>query len=130
MKLTSPHNPARALLKLTATLILLAPHVDAQKMFPLPSYSEAVDRAISTENLKATAAKTTDPQVLLGLAFLAQSGDPTRREIADIAMKTKPEYAAILAVVTLAMDGVDEKSIGDLIRIDPDNALGHYLRGT
>ncbi len=130
MKLTRPHNPELALLTLAAILALMAPNVDAQKMFPLPTYREAVDRAVSAKSLKAAATKTTDPQVLLGLTFLAQSGDATRRELTDLVVKTKPEYAAILAVLALAMDGVDEKSIGDLIRLDPDNALGHYLRAT
>jgi hypothetical protein len=32
-------------------------------------------------------------------------------------------------VLAVTLDGVDEATVADLIRRDPDNALGHYLRG-
>lgn len=98
-----------------------------QKMFDLPVYRESVDKAVSADNLKAVASSTTDPHVLLGLAFLARTGNPVRQEISEMAVKAEPEYAPIVAVLAIGMDGIYEKSIGELIQRDPDNALGHYL---
>ncbi len=100
-----------------------------QKMFDLPVYRESVDKAVSADNLKAVASSTPDPHVLLGLAFLARTGNPVRQEISEMAVKAEPEYAPIVAVLAIGMDGIYEKSIGELIQRDPDNALGHYLHG-
>ncbi|MCI0748440.1 MAG: hypothetical protein L0Y58_23790, partial [Verrucomicrobia subdivision 3 bacterium] len=71
---------------------------------------------------------TTDPRSLLGLACLARAGSPVRREIADVAVRLNPEYRPVVSVLTVTMDGIDERAVGELIRQDPDNALGHYLR--
>lgn len=98
-------------------------------MFDLPTYREPVDKAVSVEDLKAVAWRTTDPQVLLGLAFLARVGSPVRQEISEMAVKARTEYAPLVAVLAIAMDAIDEQSIGELIRRDPDNALGYYLQG-
>ena len=100
-----------------------------EKMFPLPTNSEAVDRAVSAENLRAVAAKTQDAQVLLGLTYLAQTGDPVRAELAERAVAANPEYAPIVAVLAAMMDGVDEQTVAALLERDPENALGHYLNG-
>jgi len=117
-----------AWLIIAALVATTAPSGYAQKAFPLPTYREAVDKSIAAESLRATAAKTSDPEVWLGLAYLAQVGSPVRAELLDMAVKAKPEYAPIASVLAIAMDGSDEKSADELIRRDPDNSLGYYLR--
>ena len=87
-----------------------------QKAFPLPTYREAVDKAIAAESLRATAGKTADPEVWLGLAYLAQVGSPARAELLDKAAKAKPEYAPVAAVLAIAMDRSDEKSVTALLQ--------------
>src|SRR5438876_191564 len=96
----------------------------------LSSYRESVDQVASADNLKAVAATTSDPEVLLGLSFLAKAGDPVRKELAEMAARTRNEYTPIAAVLSLIMDRIDDESVGELVRRDPDNALGHYLQGT
>src|SRR6266498_1456837 len=96
----------------------------------LPSYRESVDKAASAESLRAAAAATADPLVLLGLSFLAKAGDPVRKEIAEIAVRARNEYAPIVAVLSVIMDRIDAASVAELVQRDPDNALGHYLHGT
>jgi len=96
----------------------------------LPPYREAVDKVASAENLKAVASATSDPEILLGLTFLAKAGDPVRKELAEMAVRTRKEYTPIVAVLSLIMDRIDEQSVGELVHRDPDNALGHYLQGT
>lgn len=98
-------------------------------MFVLPTFRESVDKAVSAENLQAAAAKATDPQVLLGLAILAPTGSPVRRNLSEMAVKAKPDYDPILAVLAITMDRPDEMSVGELIKRDPDNALGYYVQG-
>src|SRR5438876_2237464 len=101
-----------------------------KKMFAQPTFRESLDKAVCGENLKAVATNTTDPEVLLGLAFLAQTGDRIRPEISKLAVEARPDYGPIVTVLAITMDGIDEQSIGKLIQRDPDNALGYYLRGT
>jgi hypothetical protein len=96
----------------------------------LPTYRESVDKVASAENLQAVASATSDPEILLGLSFLAKAGDPVRRELAEMATRTRNEYTPIVAVLSLIMDRIDEESVGELVQSDPDNALGHYLQGT
>ena len=74
-----------------------------KKMFPLPTHRESVDRAICAENLKAVASKTTDPEVLMGLAFLARTGDPVRQELGELAVKARPESAPVVAVLAMVL---------------------------
>ena len=83
----------------------MTPNMCAQKMFPLPTYREAVDKAVLPDNLKAAASRTTDPEVLLGFAFLAPVGSPVRQEISDMAVKGRPDYTPIAAMLanTLAI---------------------------
>jgi len=100
-----------------------------KKMFALPTYRESVDQAVSAGNLRAVAANTTDPEVLLGLADLARTGDSVRRELSQMAVKARLEYSPMVAVLVVMLDGIDEQSIGELVRRDPDNALGYYLQG-
>ena len=126
MKHTLPYAPAWRIIAALVAATEVSGY--AQKAFPLPTYREAVDKAIAAESLRAAAAKTTDPEVWLGLAYLAQVGSPVRGELLDKAVKAKPEYAPVVAVLAIAMDGSDEKSVEELIRRDPDNALGHYLQ--
>lgn len=95
-----------------------------------PPNSESVAKAASAESLRAIASTTSDSAVLLGLTFLARAGDPVRKEIGELAAKTKPEYAPIVAVLSLMMDSVDKATVSELVQRDPDNALGHYLQGT
>jgi hypothetical protein len=99
------------------------------KTFPFPPMNEAVEKAVAPANLRAVAARTTDPEVWMGLSFLAQPGDPVRPELSAMAVKAKPEFASLAIVLANAMDGVDEQSIAELIRRDPANALGYYLLG-
>jgi len=126
------HRPSSrskfALFTLAAAFAITASNSHAQKMFLLPTFRESVDKAVSAENLETVASETTDPQVLLGLAFLAQAGSPVRQEISEMAVNASPEYAPIVAVLAIAMDGSDEKSVEELIKRDPDNALGYYLQ--
>lgn len=96
----------------------------------LPPTLESVGRAVSAERLRAVAAAATDPLVLLGLNFLARSGDPVRQELADLAVGQKTDYGPITALLTLMLDRVDMDSARELVRKDPGNALGHYLLGT
>ncbi|PYK01663.1 MAG: hypothetical protein DME23_03715 [Verrucomicrobia bacterium] len=129
MKLIPSSRPKLTLLILAAVLTASAPCARAQKTFDLPIYRESVDQAASAENLKAVALKSTDPQVLLGLAFLARVGDPVRKELSEMVVETTPAYAPVVAVLGIMMDGADERSVDELIRRDPDNALGYYLQG-
>ena len=96
----------------------------------LPPFRESVDQAASAENLKAVASATSDPEILLGLTFLAKAGDPVRKELAEMAARARNEYTPIVAVLSLIMDRIDQESVGELVHRDPDNALGHYLQGT
>src|SRR2546430_15247013 len=98
-----------------------------KKMFALPTYRESVDQAVSAGNLKAVAANTTDPEVLLGLAYLARTGDSVRREISEMAVKARPQYSPMGALLGGVLDGMGEQSTGGLVPRDPDNALGDYL---
>ena len=81
------------------------------------------------ENLKAVASATSDPEILLGLTFLAKAGDPVRKELAEMAVRARNEYTPVVAVLPLIMDRIDEESVVELVRRDPDNALGHHLHG-
>jgi hypothetical protein len=107
----------------------MGPNFGPQKMLDLSPFSLAVAKAVSAENLHAIAAATTNPEVLLGLTFLTPAGNPARREISHRATNAQPEYRPIVAVLALAMDGVDQDAVAELIRQDPDNALGYYLQG-
>ena len=99
------------------------PDFNAHKWYCPPTFRESVDKAVSAENLQAAAAKATDPQVLLGLAFLAPTEGAVRRNLSELALKARPDYDPILAVVAITMDGPDEMSVGELVKRDPDNAL-------
>src|SRR2546430_9643929 len=94
-----------------------------KKMFALPTYRESVDQAVSAGNLKAVAANTTDPEVLLGLAYLARTGDSVRREISEMAVEARPQYPPKGPLPGLLMDRMDGHSIRVLVRREPDNAL-------
>ena len=99
------------------------------KMPNLASFRESVDRSVSAESLRALASTTTDPIVSLGFSFLARSGDPVRKELADLAVRGKSDYARVVAVLAVMMERIDAESVGELVQRDPDNALGHYLQG-
>jgi tetratricopeptide (TPR) repeat protein len=150
MKKTLVSGPKPALVALTAVLAAMTPNSRSQEITPPPMFM-AVAKTISAENLKAAASRTTDPEVLLGFAFLAPKGipvpkelsdpavkamwnrfvapggPPVRKEISDLAVKGRPDYGPIAAVLAVAMDGADGRSIAELIKRDPDNALGYYL---
>jgi hypothetical protein len=112
--------------KLTA----VDPDSNARKWYCPPTFRESVDKAVSAENLQAAAAQATDPQVLLGLAFLAPIEGAVRRNLSEMALKARPDYDPILAVIAITMDGPDEMSVAELIKRDPDNALGYYVQGS
>jgi len=95
----------------------------------LPTFRESVDRAVSPENLRLLASTTTDPGVLLGLSFLARSGEPVRKELGELAVRAKAECAPIVALLAVMMERIDAESVGDLVQKDPQNGLGHYLQG-
>jgi hypothetical protein len=99
------------------------------KMPDFPPFCESVKRAVSAENLRAAASSTTEPLCLLGLSFLARSGDPVRSEIADRVASAAPEYGHIAALLPVAMDRIDADSVSELVQKDPENALGYYLQG-
>src|SRR5436190_17666541 len=99
-----------------------------QRMYPLHPYREGVEKAVAAENLQEVASRTSDAEILLGFAFLAQAGNPVRKELASLALKANPEYARVAAVLPLMLDGVDEDAVQELIDRDFDNALGHYFR--
>ena len=99
------------------------------KMPNLPAYRAAAQQAADAEQLRSAAAATVQPEVLLGLSFYARAGDEVRQELASRAVAARREYAPVVAVLSLMMDGIDEASVLALIRHDPDNALGHYLHG-
>jgi hypothetical protein len=101
----------------------------AQRMWDFPSFSSAVDQAVSADHLRSVARTNNDPDVLLGLAFLARAGDPVRQEISTKAMAARAEYAPNAVLLALVMDGINSELVAELIRRDPDNALGHYLNG-
>lgn len=96
----------------------------------LPPTLESVGRAVSAENLRSVATASTEPLVLLGLCFLASSGDPVRHELADLAIRRNSDYARITALLSLMLDRVDWDSARELIAKDPENAIGHYVLGT
>ena len=94
----------------------------------LPTFRESVDRAVAAGNLRTLAARTTDPAVLLGLAFLAPAGDPVRRELEEVAVAAQKDYRPILALLSVMLERIDPETVGNLLRSDPNNAIGHYLR--
>src|SRR5437867_6017869 len=96
----------------------------------LAAYRESVDRVASAESLRAAAAVTSDSEVLLGLSFFAKARDPVRKELSEMAVRARSDYAPVVAVLTTIMDRIDAGSVGELVQRDPDNALGHYLQGT
>ena len=95
----------------------------------LPTFDAAVNQMVSPENRKSAASKATDPDVLLGLDYLAEQGNTVRREIAEMVVKAKPEYAPIVAVLAVRMETLNEKAVAELVKSDPDNAYGYYLQG-
>src|SRR5688572_15314725 len=103
----------------------MGPHFGPQKMLDLPTLSEAVAKAL--EDLASVTSKTTDPELLLGFASLAPPGNDVRREVCQRAVKARSEYSPIAAVLMLMLDRVDQDSVDELIKRDPDNALGYYL---
>jgi hypothetical protein len=94
-----------------------------------PTHNATVDKAVAAENLKAIAMKCSDPDILLGLDFLVEQGNPVRQEIAAMIVKIKPEYAPIVSIISVRMDGVNEKTVAEIIKSDPENACGYYLQG-
>ncbi len=96
----------------------------------LAAYRESVDRAASAESLRAAAAVTSDSEALLGLSFFAKARDPVRKELSEMAVRARSEYAPVVALLAIIMDRIDAGSVGELVQRDPDNALGHYLQGT
>jgi tetratricopeptide (TPR) repeat protein len=116
-------------LALAAAFTASALNLQAQKAYPLPTYSAAVDKAVTVENLRAVAAQTTDPDVWLGLGFVAPPGDAVRGELFAMAVNARPDYAPVSSVLTVAMDGNVSNTVENVIQRDPSNALGHYLRG-
>ncbi len=93
-------------------------------------FGEAAGRTLSSENLRSVASNDQDAEVLLGLSILVKAGDPVRQEIGQMAVRAKRDYAPIPAVLAVILDSIDDESIGEVVRRDPDNALGHYLQGT
>jgi hypothetical protein len=100
------------------------------KMPNLPPGRDSVARLVSADNLRSVAAATNDPQVLLGLAVLAGAGDPVRKELADLAVCARADYVPVAAILTVMLDRVDSESASEVVKRDPENALGHYLTGT
>ncbi len=96
----------------------------------LPSCRESVDQAVAAENVRAVASTLTEPLALLGLSFLARAGDPVRKELAEMAVRAKSDYAPVVAFLSVAMDRIDAETVGGLVRAAPGNSLGHYLQGT
>jgi hypothetical protein len=88
-----------------------------------------MDGVVSDENLAAVASRVKEPEVLLGLAFLARTGSPARGNLLAVAIGSRPEYAPIRAVLHTVMDGIDQTSVNALVECDPENALGYYLTG-
>src|SRR6059036_106870 len=109
-------------------LATMGPSFDKERLFNLPTYSKVVDKAIAPDNLKALASSIRDPEVVLGLACFSPAGCPLRQELLGIAARARPEYWPVAAVVALSMDVIDENAVREVIRSDPDNALGYYVR--
>jgi hypothetical protein len=84
------------------------------RVFPLLPIRDSVDQAVSADHLKAVAAKTTDPDVLLGLACLARTGDPVRRELSEMALNANPKYGPVVALLSVMLEGINEQSLGEL----------------
>ena len=100
------------------------------RMPNLPPFLESVERAVSAENLRSAGSAATDPIVLLGLSVLTRAGDPLRKDLAEMAVRTRSEYVPVVAVLSVMMERIDADSVAELVQRDPDNALGHYLQGT
>ena len=122
-------GPKLAPFTLVTKLTAVDPNFNGRKWYCPPTFRESVDVAVSAANLQVAAAQATDPQVLLGLALLAPTEGSIRRNLSELAVKARPDYDPILAVVAITMDGPDEMSAGELIQRDPENALGYYLQG-
>jgi len=45
-------------------------------------------------------------------------------------VRARSEYIPIVALLSVMLDAIDAESANELVRRDPDNALGHYLQGT
>src|SRR5262245_43012243 len=106
----------------------MGPQFDPKKPFDPPTFSGAVDKAVSAENLWAVMSVITNPQVLLGLGCLARPGSAVRGEMFDRTIEKGREYGPIGAVFALTMDGVSDSVVNEVIERDPDNALGYYVQ--
>lgn len=93
----------------------------------LPITPEGARAAVASENLRAVAATTDDPDLLLGLAYLAPAGDAVRGELGGRAVGADAACGPPAAVIGVLMDGPDETTIAALLESDADNALGHYM---
>ena len=101
-----------------------------EPMYTLPLPCDTTAKALAPEKLKATAAATSDADVLLGLMYLTQTNDPAGEEIARLVLKAKPDYAPVVAVLRVCISRPEDKNVEELITRDPENALGHYLRAS
>ena len=100
------------------------------RMPDLSPARERVQFAVSSENLRAAAAQTTDPSILLGLSFMVRSGqDSMRKELGALASASNSQYTPIVSELCLMLDRIDAETVGELVHRDPNNALGHYLQG-
>jgi hypothetical protein len=107
----------------------MGPNFDPQKCFHLRTFSKALDRIFAPENLRTIASTLSDPETVLGLACLAGSRSPVRQELLETAVRGTQKYRSVGAVLRLILDGIDPNAVMELIRVDPDNALGYYLHG-
>jgi hypothetical protein len=119
---------ALVVLLVQATGLAVAVTAPAEPAYALPLPCETTAKAIAPEKLKAAAASTSDADVLLGLMYLTQTNDPAGEDIATLVLKAKPDYAPVVGVLRVCISRPEDKNVAELVSLDPENALGHYLR--
>ena len=84
-----------------------------------------LDKALSDDSLAAAANKTTDPEVLIGLAAYASPDKGSR--IIERAAKLAPDKAPMISSVRAGWR-FDDNSVDAFVKADAANALPHYFK--
>ena len=83
---------------------------------------------INPDKLKTLASSSGDPDILMGLVILDGGKSLSLSEVSQRILQGRAGYASTLAVAKVMVDRPEETAIAELIAVDPDNALGHYLQ--
>jgi prepilin-type processing-associated H-X9-DG protein len=103
-------------------LCVLAPPLGADIV---DAANAALDKALSDESLSSAAAKTTDPDTLIGLAVFASPA--LGEKLARQAAASAPDKEKLLLSMAVGWH-FDAPTVDAFLKADPDNGLPHYLK--